>query len=198
MWAWAWELLGALEMSQHAVVQGFWRVTWISLSAPSASGSYSSSLLHYQKHLQTDPTRTNHKSLPRVVFAFFPCHLSRMACMPALSEPALLAVSYIMAVCSVECVVYKGITTTYGQHSTLHMLSITLQSSATCPSCSQVKVPAQLPWSGPTNLPLCKRLWDHLQALLRCKGSTKKLAVNGAMRKQLAEVSWKKGQYGGN
>lgn len=102
-----------------------------------------------------------------------------------------------MAVCSPDCVVYKGITTTYRQHSTLHMLSITLQSSTTCPSCSLGKEPAQLPSSGPVNLPLCKRLWDHLQALLRCKGSTKKLAVNGAMRKR-AEVSWEKGQYGVN
>lgn len=144
------------------------------------------------------PTRTDHKSLSGVVFAFFlPCHLPCMACVPALSEPALLGVSYIMAVCSPDCVVYKGITTTYGQHSTLHMLSITLQSSTTCPSCSLGKEPAQLPSSGPVNLPLCKRLWDHLQALLRCKGSTKKLAVNGAMRKR-AEVSWEKGQYGVN
>lgn len=38
-------------MSQHAVVQGFWRVTWIFLSAPSANGSYSSSLLCYQPEL---------------------------------------------------------------------------------------------------------------------------------------------------
>jgi len=34
-----------------------------------------------------------------------------------------------MAVCSAEGVVHKGITTTYGQRSTLHMLFITLESS---------------------------------------------------------------------
>lgn len=34
MWAWAWELSRALEMSCYVVVQGYWGVTCISLSAP--------------------------------------------------------------------------------------------------------------------------------------------------------------------
>lgn len=116
----------------------------------------------------------------------------------ALREPALLSVPSIMAVCSAEGIVYKGIIATYGQHSTLHMLFITLESPATCPSCSQGKVLALLLSSGPPNLSLCKQLRGCLQALLRCEDSAEKLARDEAMRKRLAEISWKRGQYRGN
>lgn len=183
-------------MSCDLVVQGFWRVTRSSLSAPISRCSLGVTLFTQHMHLQSDLTGDDCKSVPRNIFTFpSPSLPSITKEWVPMCEPAFLSVPSIMAVCSAEDIVYKGITTTYGQHSTLHMLFITLESPATCPSCSQGKVLALLLSSGPPNLSLCKQLHGRLQTLLRGEGSAKNLAKDEVIRKRLVEISWKRGQY---